>query len=117
MGSSQLWIGADPSYGRLMTRLMHPPFVALLSEAVITDSQWHHVGLVYDIDKLHRYLYVDGANVAEDIDSLGGASLDGGLFIGVGEGINLGTCWSGLIDDVRIYDNALSEEAVAALAQ
>jgi len=60
---------------------------------------------------------VDGAQVAEDIDLAGGVSLDGGLFIGVGEGLNLATCWSGLIDDVRIYDKALSEEAVAVLAQ
>jgi hypothetical protein len=116
-GFSQLWLGADPAHGKLMTRLMHPPFVPLLSEAVITDDQWHHVGLVFDIDKLHRYLFVDGVNVAEDTDYAAGVTLDGGLFIGVGEGINLATCWSGLIDDVRIYDNALSEEAVAALAQ
>ena len=87
-----------------------------MSEAIITDGQWHHVGLVFDIDKLYRYLYVDGAKVAEDIDVAGGVSLDGGLFIGVGEGLNLATCWSGLIDDVRIYDNALSEEAVTVLA-
>jgi hypothetical protein len=116
-GFSQLWLGTDASGGRLITRLMHPPFTPLMSEAIITDGQWHHVALVFDIDKLYRYLYVDGAKVAEDIDFAGGVSLDGGLFIGVGEGINLGTCWSGLIDDVRIYDNALCEEAVAVLAQ
>ena len=116
-GFSQLWLGTDASGGRLITRLMHPPFTPLMSEAIITDGQWHHVGLVYDIDKLYRYLYVDGAKVAEDIDFAGGVSLDGGLFIGIGEGLNLATCWSGLIDDVRIYDNALSEEAVAILAQ
>ena len=33
----------------------------LASESVITDAQWHHVGLVYDFDGLHRCLYVDGA--------------------------------------------------------
>ena len=116
-GFSQLWLGTDASGGRLITRLMHPPFTPLMSEAIITDGQWHHVGVVFDIDKLHRYLYVDGTKVAEDIDFASGVSLDGGLFISVGEGINLATCWSGLIDDVRIYGNALSEEAVAALAQ
>ena len=116
-GFSQLWLGTDPSYGRLMTRLMHPPFVPLLSEVVITDGQWHHVGLVYDIDKLKRYLYVDGANVAEDTDLVAGVALDRGLSIGIGEGLDVGTCWSGMIDDVRIYDNALSEEAVAILAK
>ena len=60
---------------------------------------------------------MDGAQVVEDIDVAGGVSLDGGLFIGVGEGLNLATCWSGLIDDVRIYNTALSEGAAAILAQ
>jgi len=31
--------------------------------------------------------------------------------------MELGTYWSSLIDDVRIYDVALSAEEVAALAQ
>ncbi|MFC1793658.1 LamG-like jellyroll fold domain-containing protein [Planctomycetota bacterium] len=116
-GFSQLWIGADPSHGRLMTRLMHPPFSPLISDAVITDGQWYHVGLMFDLEGLHRHLYVDGVKVAEDSDLVGGVALDGGLFIGVGEGINKATLFSGLIDDVRIYNTALSEEQIARLAQ
>jgi len=116
-GFSQLWIGADPSHGRLMTRLMHPPFSPLISDAVITDGRWHHVGLMFDLKGLHRYLYVDGVKVAEDSDLVGGVALDGGLFIGVGEGINKATFFSGLIDDVRIYNQALDAEQIARLAR
>jgi len=112
-GSAWLW--ADSSYGRLITRLMHPPFDPLVSESVITDGQWHHVGLVYDFDDFHRRLYVDGAEVAKDTDVVGGVSLNSGLYIGVGEALTPSTFFSGLIDDVRIYDEALSAEEVAEL--
>ncbi|MHC4145484.1 MAG: Kelch repeat-containing protein, partial [Planctomycetota bacterium] len=79
-GSAWLW--ADSSYGRLITRLMHPPFDPLMSESVITDGQWHHIGLVYDFDGPKRYLYVDGKEVAGDTYFAGGVSSDGGLYFG-----------------------------------
>jgi len=114
-GSAWLW--ADSSYGRLSSRLMHPPFDPLLSEAVITDGQWHHVGLVYDLEGLRRYLYVDGAQVASDSDLLGGVGSNGGLYFGAGPARAAGAFWSGLIDDIRIYDEVLSAEEVAELAR
>ncbi|MHC4535600.1 MAG: LamG-like jellyroll fold domain-containing protein [Planctomycetota bacterium] len=33
--------------------------------------------------------------------------LDSGLYIGCGKAMEAGTYWSGLIDDVRIYDRAV----------
>ena len=41
----------------------------------------------------------------------------GGLYIGASKDLNAGTFFSGLIDDVRIYNVALTAEAIAALAQ
>jgi hypothetical protein len=111
------WLLADASYGRLMTRLMHPPFPPLVSESVITDDQWHHLGLVYDFIALHRYLYVDGIEVAKDSDFVAGVGSDGGLFIGADNTLDAAGFFSGLIDDVRIYNNVLSAEEIAALAQ
>lgn len=111
------WLWADPSYGRLMTRLMHPPFDPLVSESVITDGQWHHVGLVYDLDVLHRYLYVDGKEVAKDTDLVAGVDSNGGLYFGASKTLDAEAFWSGLIDDVRIYDEILSAEEVMDLAQ
>jgi N-acetylneuraminic acid mutarotase len=104
-GSAWLW--ADSSYGRLITRLMHPPFDPLVSESVITDGQWHQVGLVYDIHALHRYLYVDGTEVAKDSGPVGGVYSDGGLYIGASKTLDAGSFFSGLIDDVRIYNRAV----------
>jgi len=42
---------------------------------------------------------------------------ENGLYIGAGTAMETGSLWSGLIDDVRIYDAALSAEEIEALAQ
>ncbi len=116
-GSGAAWLWADSSYGRLITRLMHPPFDPLVSESVITDVQWRHVGLVYDFDGLKRCLYVDGVEVAKDTDVVGGVGSNGGLYFGAGKTLDAGSFFTGLIDDIRICDRALTAEEVAELAR
>ena len=77
----------------------------LLSQTVITENEWHRIGFAWDGS--HRTLYIDDIAIAEDTqDMLGGS--EGGLYIGTGEAMNPGTFWSGLIDDVRIYNRAVS---------
>jgi len=116
-GTGTRWLWADPSYGRLMTRLMHPPFDPLVSESVVTDGQWHHIGLVYDLIGLCRYLYVDGVQVAKDTDFVGGEDSNGGLYFGASKTLDVDSFFSGLIDDVRIYRRALNAEEIELLAQ
>ena len=103
------WLRSDPDSGCLMTELI-PPAVGrftpqpLKSEYVITDGQWHHIGFVWDGE--NRTLYVDDMLVAEDTQ----ANLQGsysGLYIGTGKAMETGTYWSGLIDDVRVYNRAV----------
>jgi hypothetical protein len=89
----------------------------LESEAVITDDQWHHVGLVYDLDMYHRHLFVDGVEVAKDTSIVGGASSTSGLYIGAGKALEEGSFFSGLIDDVRIYNVALSAKEIEELTR
>jgi hypothetical protein len=75
-----------------------------VSQTVITDGNWHRIGLVWDGS--HRTLCVDDAVVAEDVqDGLGGSG--DGLYIGTGKTMAPGTYFSGLIDDVRIYNRAV----------
>jgi len=57
-------------------------------------------------DGLHRRLYVDGVTVAEDSQA-GPEISDSGLNIGVGKNYMPGTYFSGLIDDVRIYNRVV----------
>ena len=50
-------------------------------------------------------------------DFIGGVQTNGGMYIGVGQALDASTFFSGLIDDIRIYDVALTAEEIAALAQ
>jgi hypothetical protein len=113
------WLGIDPSDGRLMTTLTDPPLTTLLSELIIADGQWHHAGVVLiETGSLwFRLLYLDGVMVALDMQAVELLSSNGGLFIGTSKTLDVGSFFSGLIDDVRIYDVALTAEEIAALAQ
>ena len=101
------WLSADPLGGFLMTEIKSDSrFDApLQSETTITDDQWHRIGFVWDGSS--RMLYVDSIAVAQDMqDDLKSSS--NGLCIGIGQSMTPGTYWSGLIDDVRIYNRAVS---------
>ena len=99
------WLGADAADGSLKTELkfLGKPSRTLLSQAVITDDQWHRVGLVWN--GINRILYVDDVEVASDTYEAG--TLIDDLQIGAGNKLEAGTFWSGLIDDVRIYNRAV----------
>jgi hypothetical protein len=51
-------------------------------------------------------LYVDDVLVAEDTQANLQCS-DDGLYIGTGSTMQPGTYWSGLIDDIRIYNRVV----------
>ena len=100
------WLCADSVEGCLMTELKASGRGAteLLSQTTITDGDWHRIGLVWDGS--HRALYVDDVSVAEDTQT----NLEGsynGLYIGTGKAMEPGSFWSGLIDDIRIYNRAV----------
>ena len=94
------WLMVDTE-GKLMTELASADSTPLLSETVITDGQWHRIGLVWDGS--HRTLCVDGFVAAEDTQT-GLEATGGGMYIGVGKDYAAGTFFSGLIDDIRIYN-------------
>jgi len=112
-----VWLGADPNNGRLMTGFVDTIFGSLESDSIITDGQWHHIGLVFDHIAMKRHLYLDGTEVAVDAGLVGGLHTTGALYIGTGPARDANTFFSGLIDDVRIYDAALTPEQIAKLAQ
>jgi hypothetical protein len=109
------WLAADPTDGALRTDLRKPETSnprgttipagpPLISSTVITDGDWHRVGVVWD--GAFRTLYVDDVEVATDVQgTLEGST--GGLYIGVGKALETGSHWSGMIDDVRIYNRAV----------
>jgi hypothetical protein len=110
------WLMADPTDGALRTNLRTPEVTGrntkpagppLICPTVVTDGDWHRIGFVWDGSC--RHLYVDGAEVATDATPLSELeSAEGGLYFGVGSTLASGTFFSGLIDDIRIYNRAIS---------
>jgi len=100
------WLCTDPSNGELTTEVaQNGSPIPLLSQTVITDGEWHRIGLVWD--GLNRTLCVDDVVVAQDTQARLEES-NSGLYIGTGKAMESGTYWSGLIDEVRIYGRAVS---------
>jgi len=103
------WLCTGSVEGYLMTELTNSGRSSvgpMLSQANITDGNWHRIGFVWDGS--YRHLYVDGAEVARDAATLSDLeSADGGLYFGVGSTLTPGTFFSGLIDDVRIYNRVV----------
>jgi Tol biopolymer transport system component len=99
------WLCADAE-GRLMTELKAPGRSGrnLTSSAVIANGAWHRVGLAWDGS--NRILYVDDVEAAKDTQpALAGST--NGVNVGTGSGFAPGTYWSGLIDDLRLYNQAV----------
>ena len=100
------WLVADNAAGALMTQLKESGRKSrdLASPKVVTDGQWHRVGLIWD--GANRVLVMDGAEVARDTQ-VGLVGLTGGLYLGAGPTLGPGSFWTGLIDDVYLYNRAV----------
>ncbi len=80
----------------------------------IKNSEWHHVAYTYDGDNIHQY--VDG----ELEQSVSGIELDTGVegYTDVDIGTMMGNqVFEGAMDDVRIFDVALSAEDIKILSE
>jgi subtilisin family serine protease len=110
------WLMAGAPDGGLATELKSSGRTgkALKSAASVTDGAWHRVGLVWDSS--NRILYVDDIEVTRDTQT----TLVGtyaGLYVGAGSTLAPGSFWSGLIDDVRIYDRAVKPQDTLSTRQ
>jgi hypothetical protein len=77
-------------------------------------SEWHHVCGTYDGANIR--LYVDGVEDPESPVVYSGSINTNSWEVLIGENAERpGREWDGLIDDVRIYSYALSEEEIKAL--
>ena len=79
----------------------------------LDDDQWHHVGFTYDNNTSMLHLYFDGTEVATSVgDDHSPLTIVEG--IGGYRGNILNRAWTGKIDEVRIYNRALSIEEIQA---
>ena len=87
----------------------------MTGSTTISDNQWHLVTVVFDgtvTDDIE--LYVDGN--PDPASAIGSKSISTGdvLDVWIGYGAGTGSAYfTGYVDDVRIYDRALSEEELA----
>lgn len=78
----------------------------------VEPGQWHHVAGVYDGKQMR--IYIDGTLDASEPSDSGIATNDQPVYIGENSE-QPGRFWHGLIDDVRVYNYAISESDIAGL--
>jgi hypothetical protein len=89
-------------------------WLGAMAGIAMADGHWHHIVGVYDGSRFS--LYVDGALSAYREAS--GRLATNGYPVCIGENYEQqGSYWNGWIDDVRIYNRALSAEEVARLCE
>lgn len=107
--TGQNWLSAGASNGKFVSELQTAgrDGYPIVSETVITDGLWHEIGFAWD--GAYRCLYLDGLEVARDETALAElGTAEGGLFFGTASDLDEGTFFSGLIDDIRIYNKAVT---------
>lgn len=83
------------------------------AKTVVTDGDWHHVAGTYDGSDFK--LYLDGAVDAQVSPGTKPDNHDNFLFIG---GCDIGNYWmTGTIDEVVLYERALSEQELNELIE
>lgn len=90
------------------------PKVVFSSDKEVVDGKWHHVLFVADRSDTTR-IYIDGKLDAEDGESKGtDITTESPLFIGASVRIGEATrrYFEGLIDEVGIYDRALTNDEI-----
>ena len=80
----------------------------------VTLKEWHFVTFVRDTEQDKFYIYVDGREIASTSNTGKDVTPAGPFYIGRDARTGR-TVINGKIDDVRIYNRALSSEEVIAL--
>lgn len=110
-GKGRVWLGTTPVDGYLLTEVTNGGRLTttLTSSREVTDNEWHRIGLVWD--GVTRRLTVDDLDAAVDERPLSRLEASrGALHIGAGKTPNPTNLWFGLIDDVKIYNRAVTPE-------
>ena len=83
----------------------------------VSSDEWHHVVATYKqgaSNEGFKIFYIDGQQIGRAASgNRKNPANDGSIRIGAGPAAK--DKWQGLLDDIRIYNRALSEEQVKAL--
>jgi len=84
-----------------------------IGQRTVTDGQWHHLVAVYDDSTCERLLYVDGE--LDATDKTKGRFRENANPIQIGKRADMAPCFVGTIDEVMLFNRALSAEEVRQL--
>src|SRR3989344_5397538 len=79
------------------------------------DGNWHHVMVVVDRSANTFKIYGDGVQRGSDTSIAGVGSVSNAMAFRIGSGSNDASFYLGQVDDVRIYNRAISAAEVAQL--
>ncbi len=85
--------------------------------ATVIDNTWHHIAFVLDDSANRITVYVDGSEALSFTSTI---SIAAGDLLSLGQKYTALTpnyFYDGQLDEVKVYDRALSEAEIAALAQ
>jgi len=111
--SKGLIVGKEDAYGMALEEegikwvIWGDEFVAKVK---ITVQEWHHLALVYDFDAKKRFVYFNGKLIAEKETSVTIPVSNQPLSIG--KWATLGEAFNGSIDEVIIWNVALTEAQI-----
>ena len=114
-GNNRLLLGTQAGTATLSFADSEP--VWRNTTATVIDNTWHHIAFVLDDGADTITIYVDGSQALSFTSTASIAATD--LF-SLGQkytGSTPNYFYSGLLDEVRVYDRALSEVEIAELAQ
>ncbi|MET9775906.1 sialidase family protein [Streptomyces sp. NPDC006367] len=113
----QVWLRAEPAAGRVQGLISAregaaPPRSAWVrAEGARNDGRWHHLALRRGGGRLT--LFLDGTEVGAT-DVPGSVSRNSPFGVHIGERVDGRARFTGAIDEVQVWDRALSAEEIAA---
>ncbi|MCR3726893.1 sialidase-1 [Streptomyces umbrinus] len=108
----QVWLRGEPASGRLQGLITvrdgagAPRSASVRTTGAYNDGQWHHLALRRGGGQLT--LFIDGTAIST-ADVPGSVSRNAPFGVHIGQKLDSRAHFTGAIDDVRVYDRALSD--------
>ncbi|MFF2996310.1 exo-alpha-sialidase [Streptomyces sp. NPDC057950] len=115
----QVWMRAEPASGRITALITTrdgataPATASVRVPGARNDGQWHHLVLRRDHGAGLLTLFVDGTSLSTP-DVPGSVSRNSPFGVHVGQRMDSRAYFTGTIDEVRVYDRALSDSELSA---
>ncbi|MFF2848923.1 exo-alpha-sialidase [Streptomyces sp. NPDC058001] len=115
----QVWLRGEPASNRITGLITArdggaaPRTTSVRTTGAYNDGQWHHLALRRGGGQLSMFL--DGTAVGSVADVPGSVSRNSPFGVHIGQRMDSRAFFAGAIDEVRVYDRALSDDELAGL--